>query len=1316
MICMTMCNQQGDRLRRYVSAVGDSAVQSLPDIVGRTTILFENLFRGSGSVGLTVRATGGGKWIEQSVCHVVALVLTLGVLTNSVLTHLAWAAEENPGNVASGDLSQPEGGTNHPRPPYDPRWFIEAWQNDEVVTESSLRSILERVPGQGYRIDQTREGPWPVRFVEGVFRLTPHFDQDQCLKIGLVRPENLSFFVVAGNRVVELRYHPGFYQAWAAYLVESDFRQRPDRPQRLELWGTDQGRYRRSGLGSVMLFWNGKELVLARGPLRLLTVPFSGPPEELWMVGKTRLRELRWLSGIPIPPDEAPSFSQDPGSKPPSSAVSSQAVLPAASFGWSFWKSYPGLALNLDEQGRVEFGGLDVKERAYAGFPVPPVGALEIVLKFRHVTPGTGFFVADRDRRPIAGLGFFKRSGRSELVFGFHSAQDDSWERGTDDNQVVPLVGESQWFKLTIAAGVVKWWVSPDGAHWSLAAPTAENCDRQVAWCGLFLTRGQNRRIVLESLSLQPLLDPSEWCDAELFAQVPQEVYQESDWTRWCEAVFRSCPDVELSRWLAACCVKTLQQNPPSYLSQRVLEMLWDVITESRLPIGKKLAVSSFLAGLSSSRDWGIYERLPNRMARMMWDELRRNECPAFSLLSDWFLRCPYWAEWRLPAFPEALFRQELFAALAAHDGTHLARLGYTVQWAAVPGSDVVPDSLRYLAGVALQRSRTGTATAAGILQDNFPRVLEPLQVDIGKPAYNLVQELSAMLDHGDVSGAAQRILEASANEMEGFFPASDDNDLWCTFPLYLELLASRFSGFSQALAGLAVKVGQIQLEQAKNNGREDLAENVAMRVPGTTVAAWAAIWLGDRRLVLGRMAEALAYYQRARSVPDAAIQQEVLRRLKLVMSLVPAFGEVDSLAQSKPSSEQWIFTTSVNSWEIGPLEIRPGVSVETPGLRRPPSFPDREIDWPRAQVSFTPLDDLLLVHAQSDIRAYARDGTLVWGQQSTIQGDQRAPAMVRMKPLVHEGRLIARRWEQRGTELVCLDLVDGHVVWNCRPKGDVVSDPWLVGTDVYAIVASDTESDRIELGLACVDPERGRLREFTKLFSLRNTINQSIDCQVTAIGPQFVGQVRGAVFAGDVTGRVAWLRTVPWVAPPSDGWWPSQPWFYQDNPAPLVCGDTVIVTGRGSWCLCAVALSDGTLKWCRPLGRLLGILGESGGRVYIRRENGLAILEAASGRLLAEIEHHDVDEWLRVHNPDTIVALQVRENPQERPAVLQMTFYGITDGRCVGYTQVPLPEKKTPWIGPIVLWDTELLLFTGHPSSPARRASYHIGVVSDGG
>ncbi|MBC7351186.1 MAG: PQQ-binding-like beta-propeller repeat protein [Thermogutta sp.] len=1254
--------------------------------------------------------------MHRKTCHVVLAVLALCLLTGGAPTHPAWAAEKGPGNSTSDNLSQPEGENGYPWPPYDPRWFIEAWQDDEVVTESHLRSILEQVPGQGYRIDQTREGPWPVRFVEGAFRITPHFDQGRCLKVGLVRPENLSFFVVSGNRAIELRYHPNFYQAWAAYAVGDDFPQNPGRPQRLALLGTDQGRYRRSGLGSVLLFWDGKELVLARGALRLLTVPLSGPPEELWMVGKTRLRELRWLSGIPIPPDDAPLFSSAPGPQPPWSAVSSQAVLPAASFGWSIWKTSPGLELNLDEHGRVEFAGTDVKERAYAGFSVPPSGAVEIVLKFDHVTPGTGFFVADRDRRPIAGLGFFKRSGRSELIFGFHSAQDDSWERGADDNQVVPLVGESQWFKLTIAAGVVKWWVSPDGKHWSLAAPTAENCDRQVAWCGLFLTRGQHRRIQLESLWLRPLVVPAEWCDTELFRQVPEEVYEESDWTRWCEAVVRSCPDVDLSRWWAACCVRTLQQNPPSYLGQRVLEMLWDITVQSNLPIGEKLAASTYLAALSSPRDWGIYERLPSRMVGMMWDELRRNECPAFSLLSDWILRCPYWAEWRLPAFPEALFRQELFAALAVRDGEHLARLGYTVQWAATPGSDAVPDSLRYLAGVALQRSGTGTAVAAAVLQNNFARAMEPLHLDIGRPAYNLVQELSAMLGQGDVSGAAQRILQASPAEMEGFFPASDDNDLWCSFPLYLERLASRFSGFSQTLAGLAAKVGQIQLEQAKNTGREDLAENVAMRVPGTTVAAWAAIWLGDRHMVLGRMAEALACYQRARSVSDAAVQQEVQRRLKLITSLVPAFGEVDSSSRPEPVTEQWISTTSVDSLEMTHLELRPGVSVETPGLKRPPAFPDREIDWPRAQVSFTPLDDLLLVHAQSDIRAYAKDGTLVWGQQSTIQGDQRALALVRMKPLVHEGRVIARRLEQRGTELVCLDLIDGHVVWNCRPGGDIVSDPWMVGTDVYALVAAETESERIELGLACVDPERGSLREFTKLFSLRNTINQAIDCQVTALGPQFVGQVRGVVFAGDVTGQVAWLRTVPWVAPPSDGWWPSQAWYAQDNSPPLVCGDTVIVTGRGSWCLCAVALSDGTLKWCCPMGRLLGILGESSGRLYVRTDNGLAILDTASGQLLAEIEHHDVDEWLRVHNPDGLVALQVQEDAQKRQVTLQMTFYNITDGRCLGYSRIPLPEKKAPWIGPIVRWDTELLLFTGHPSSPARRTSYQIGVVSDGG
>lgn len=1209
---------------------------------------------------------------------------------------------------------------NRSWPPYDPKWFSEVWQGDEVVSEAALRSLLESVPGGTYRIEQGPEGPWRFRFLEGSFRLRTQFEEGKALKLGLIRPERLSLFLVAPPEIIELRYHPNYYQAWAAYAIEPVSPENPLSGTPSALLATDQGRYRRSGLGTVFLFWKDGQLVLARGAVRLFTVPLKICPQEIWGVVRTRVREFAWVEGLEPPPDDEDGllegFVGGPTGFPKHELVAGSRP---ADLGWSLW-AQNGAQLQWHEDGSVELGGEEIKERTYAAFPVPRSRALEIVARFREATPGTGLFVADGDRRPIAGLGFFRRPGTGQLLFGYHSAQDDTWERAADNNQILPLTKGDRWFRLVVGGGIVKWWISPDGKHWSLVAPTAENTERAAAFCGLFLTRGQARRIHLEHIAVRELLDPARWCDRALADLVPESVFREPDPTRWWENVLRACPDeANLSDWVRACCIRSLEENPSSHLAQRILEQLWDEIAACDWPIEQKLAAGSRLALLASPRDWGVYERMPQRLGQMMWRELRFREMPAFSLLSDWYLRTPYWAEWRLPAFSEPLYRQELFAALAKDDREHLARLGVTVSCWAVPGSDAVSEALRYLGSVAIRRAGHQAVVRTPFAVDTH-REDHPLKIEMGKPAYNFLQELQAMLGNRDYEGAARFILQAGEVEIHDFFPSPSQAGVWLSLPCYLESLKRQAPGFASALHSLGEKIGRLQLEQARATGREDVAGQILDRLPGTDSAAEAALWLGDRRLVLGRAAEAYCYYQKVLARSPEKAQGDLAERLKILRAIDPGIVPPESLAQvpADHHPQKTLFVPVVPVLPVGSLELRPRFTVESPGHRRAPSLPERELDWPGQQLGLVADDDLLLVHAQAEIRMYdMATGTLLWAQQSTLQGDQRGMPLVRMRPFIQDGRVIGRVLQQHGPELAALDMFDGHIIWNLQPEGHVISDPWRLGNEVYAVVAKETEGERVDLALACVDPQAGRLRSLKPLFSLRNTIGDPLDCRMASMGTRFVGQLRGTVFLGDVTGNVAWVRAIPWVAPPSDSWWPSQDWYLQDNPPPLVCEEGIVVTARGSWCITCLVPEDGSVKWQRAIGRLAGLLGYRDTKLYVKTTRGVEILDARSGDWLAEISHPGVQEWLYVEDPPALVALAIVTAPQGRgDSRLEVTWYRPDDGVCIGQASAALPDRRLSWLGPVIVQQNHVLLFCGSFASPTVRSCFHLEISTGGG
>src|SRR5690606_19833722 len=86
---------------------------------------------------------------------------------------------------------------------------------------------------------------------------------------------------------------------WAAYRGERT--ENEVQPSHIALIGTDDGRYERTWSGPVELRYQAGTLILSRGDIRLLTVPFGDPPGEVYFDGRAWFRGIALYRSEPLP-------------------------------------------------------------------------------------------------------------------------------------------------------------------------------------------------------------------------------------------------------------------------------------------------------------------------------------------------------------------------------------------------------------------------------------------------------------------------------------------------------------------------------------------------------------------------------------------------------------------------------------------------------------------------------------------------------------------------------------------------------------------------------------------------------------------------------------------------------------------------------------------------------------------------------------------------------------------------------------------------------------------------------------------------------
>jgi len=187
-----------------------------------------------------------------------------------------------------------------------PQPFVEAAFRDNLrrgATAAELDRWLKPVADEGSRIVAEERGGIPIVSCRGLFQLRPPWPADGVLHLEPFAIQDLRLLFWNGEQGISFAAHPQESDGWIASAVERTASER--RPQSSTLLATDHGLSRRTANQSIDIHHQNGELIVSRGGLRLLTVPFDSPPRVVFIEGDSSFRALEMdrRTLLPVTPE-----------------------------------------------------------------------------------------------------------------------------------------------------------------------------------------------------------------------------------------------------------------------------------------------------------------------------------------------------------------------------------------------------------------------------------------------------------------------------------------------------------------------------------------------------------------------------------------------------------------------------------------------------------------------------------------------------------------------------------------------------------------------------------------------------------------------------------------------------------------------------------------------------------------------------------------------------------------------------------------------------------------------------------------------------
>lgn len=1117
--------------------------------------------------------------------------------------------------------------------------FRESASASSGISQSQLTRWLAPAVGHAANFFEATRGETPVAGFDGLARLTAPWPADAVLRLAPFEHNGLALHFWNELQGISLYYYESPRPVWAAYRTTRAAGQ--PRPASWVLIGADNDRYDRSLRGVVEIRHQQGELILSRGDLRLVTVPLSAPPAEVFFDRRAWFRTLGMYRGEPLP-DETVENGRE--------------LLPDVAPTELPWTSTlaGGTSLAYEEDGTLRLSREKDAGPAWAGLALPRTGLWEAIVQLDGAEPGTGVFLGDESGKPQFVLGALKEHRTGGTTLQLMRAESAGFETHLDvANQPVAFFGAGQWIRIVAGCGAVKVWTSGDGRHWGRAFDPLRGARDDCSSLGLMAIRaGVPGRIGLKRLQLRELSGITARADADLLENVPRALLApEGGLAAWQAQVLASQPpDVGVAAWRVACTVRLLSEGRSAGMGNRLLAGLMDDFLDSARPLPEQLRVldqALLVADAWELPDADRFLHLYDRAVRQAFD---RSQVRAFSETLPSLLAGPLWCSGRFQVCPEPLVRAELTGLVYEGRWPDVLELCRRLQfWNRASQPDHSwPDHrqrTKRLTEWAEAQARSVVADR-DVAAPNAPQTIirwqHPLVAPSGREGWSVLADLQSALEESQFVEAGQILQSIGPGQLQGLLPSEGEPGLYESLLQFVADSLVRHPGWRETMVERFGNRGGLMYQQAARRGTVRDMESMAVQFAGTPAAALAYRWLGDRALAEGNFLGALAEYDRGRkSTPvGGAGAGEFAARERLAAAFlgrdlpavdpaaVPAIepaltaAEFEGLVIQVRSGATPLETGSAvrprrRRGKIEPLAWRAQQFGEWQGQTGGPNGEPPEsgdVDWAARQISLVSAGDRLLVSNRLQMLCFnLKTGQREWQQVFPESGQflQRWP-LLSLQAAAAGDRVYLRRPNRELLSACCLEAASGRELWVTDPGLYVCSDPLLIQGMLYCFTTSTPPLEQTwQMELTALDPETGAVVRSRPVTQFNNLTDRFLSAQVTLAGARLIAAIGGSVVSCDFNGRVLWIRRQTWIpaaVDPSAG--------DRDFSRPLVVGQRVLVTQPGVLDLECLDLETGRRLWRAPFSDGRRIVGSDDRRAYVETSRGISAIALEDGRI----------------------------------------------------------------------------------------------------
>ena len=639
-----------------------------------------------------------------------------------------------------------------------------------------------------------------------------------------------------------------------------------------------------------------------------------------------------------------------------------------------------------------------------------------------------------------------------------------------------------------------------------------------------------------------------------------------------------------------------------------------------------------------------------------------------------------------------------------------------------------------------------------------------PLIEELSKEAFNVLAEFEAALASKAYRDACQIIAAIGPNEAVGLLPSSTDPNLLVSLGAAMRLALQDNHDLQQTMVQDFGKIAALRQKQAAAEADVAGVQAVAVQFQGTSAAADALLWLGDRALSSGDFIKAHDQYRQAQISGGDALKTPVAARQRLTAALLGRnegspvsaqvdFGEThlspaefeamiaDLVQQCSAGSVSLSATNASKSGQVpaaANYQAQPHERLDNAWGNDPAGLSEQEravpnLDWIARHTSLAIDGERLIVSTRIQLAVYdLKSGQQKWriDRPPTDSKDSKIAqahdwALTPMRPLVAGGRIYVRQLLPGGPELVCVDAESHNLLWKTPPGLPMASDPVLVQNELRAITYSRNDQF-YTWQVITLDPATGAVSAQHKLISLRDSWwTSQRTCQVVAVNDGLIVVGGGTVLCCDNSGKLRWARRQDWI-PPSDD---RERGAAQVQSLPLVDGDRVLVTQPGVRCVECLDLDTGALRWRSVVPNLRQLCGLAERHLILQTGDGVMSLSADDGAPQWYHDSKDVFESSILCGGPGGVLYFHRLADKANPALLQpeMVWLDPANGKVKNSCVLEALKQEKLLVGPVVsagdhLWtlagcepDVNRTIYELAPPAATAAATSPMPMIAEG-